>query len=373
MRLDYTSRIAAFRRAMTTASIDLAAIGPSSHMDWLIGFHPHSDERLCLLLIGPATETLVLGALNADGTRTRTDVAFHVWEDDIGPTKTLVEAISFVGSANAKQIVLDETMRADFALLVIDALPSARTSLVNEALGFLRMRKDSAERLLLKANATIADRAMSTAYAAICPGMSEKGLASVIQAQLAKDGASLEFCIVASGANGAIPYHETGTRQFKEGDAVLIDFGGRYQGFLSDISRMAVVGYPPQAYDRIHCLVESAVKAGLQAARPGVFARDVDAAVRGVIAEAGYGEFFTHRTGHGLGIDLHEPPYITGTSDTLLQEGMVFSIEPGVYLPGRFGVRLEEIVILHADGAEVLSALPRRVHVSSHPIIRNQG
>ncbi|RKD35636.1 metallopeptidase family M24 [Rhizobium sp. WW_1] len=126
---------------------------------------------------------------------------------------------------------------------------------------------------------------------------------------------------------------------------------------------MAVVGLPPEGYGEIHTIVEKAVQAALRTARPGVLARQVDDAARKVIADAGYGQYFVHRTGHGMGIDGHEPPYITATSDTVLEEGMVFSIEPGIYLPGRFGIRLEEIVILRADNAEILSDLPRTAHV----------
>jgi len=128
------------------------------------------------------------------------------------------------------------------------------------------------------------------------------------------------------------------------------------------MTRMSVLGHPPEGYLEIHAIVERAVKAALSAARPGGMAKDVDAAARNVITEAGYGEFFVHRTGHGLGIDIHEPPYITATSEVVLDEGMVFSIEPGIYLQGRFGVRLEEIVILRADGPEILSELTRKLN-----------
>src|SRR5690606_34008821 len=160
------------------------------------------------------------------------------------------------------------------------------------------------------------------------------------------------------------PHHSASERVIEEGDAVVIDIGGRKAGFPSDITRMAVVGLPPEGYGEIHTIVEKAVQAALKAARPGVRACDVDAAARKVITDAGYGEYFVHRTGHGMGIDGHEPPYITATSETVLEEGMVFSIEPGIYLPGRFGIRLEEIVILRADGPEILSSLPRDLYVA---------
>ena len=148
------------------------------------------------------------------------------------------------------------------------------------------------------------------------------------------------------------------------GDAIVVDIGGRKGYFHSDMTRMAVVGSAPKNYEKIHHIVECAVRAAVDTAKPGVKARDVDFAAREVIANAGYGEYFIHRTGHGLGIELHEPPFITATSETILDIGMVFSIEPGIYLPGHFGIRLEEIVYLREDGAEILSELSRDVFVA---------
>lgn len=207
-------------------------------------------------------------------------------------------------------------------------------------------------------NAGIADRAMQAAFSKIRPGMTEKELAADIRAHFASEGAAPAFWIVGAGGNGAFPHHSASERVIEEGDAVVIDIGGRKQGFPSDITRMAIVGRAPEGYGQIHTIVERAVQAALKAARPGVLAKEVDAAARKVISDAGYGEYFVHRTGHGMGIDGHEPPYITATSETVLEEGMVFSIEPGIYLPGRFGIRLEDIVILREDGPEVLSSLP---------------
>jgi len=205
---------------------------------------------------------------------------------------------------------------------------------------------------------------MQAAFGALRPGMSELELADVIKGHFLSEGASPQFWIVGAGGNGAFPHHATGDRVIREGDAIVIDIGGRKQGFPSDMTRMAVVGQPPEGYGQIHSIVEKAVQAALKAARPGARARDVDAAARGVIADAGYGDYFVHRTGHGLGIDIHEPPYITAASDVVLEAGMVFSIEPGIYLPGRFGIRLEEIVILREDGPEILSGLPRDLHIA---------
>lgn len=357
------NRLKNLRAAMAQTGTDLVVLGPGAHMHWLLGFHPHGDERPCLLMIGREQEVFLMPALNAQGTRTETDIAFCEWADENGPDEALKKALGMLGAEAASKVVLDETMRADFALLVLGALPGASHDFTLDTVGALRMRKDAGEYAMLKENAAIDDRAMQAGWAALRPGITELEIADVIRAEFAKHGAKPEFTIVGSGPNGAFPHHATGSRKLQVGDAVVMDIGGRKDGFPSDMTRMAVIGQPPEGYEEVHAIVERAVCAALDAARPGVKAMDVDAAARNVIAQAGYGEFFVHRLGHGLGIEVHEPPFLTSTSETVLDEGMVFSIEPGIYLPGRFGLRLEDIVILRADGPEILSSLPRDMHV----------
>ena len=357
-------RLAALRSRMRDTGTGLIAIAPGSHMDWVLGFHPHPDERPCLLLIAPEKEAFLMPVLNAEGTREFTDIAFYNWSDDQGPVEALADALDGIGAKAPGRVALDETMRADFALLLLDALPAdTARDFTPETLGALRMRKDESEYDKLKMNAAIADRAMQAAFAKVRPGMKEKELAADIRAHFSSEGASPAFWIVGAGGNGAFPHHSASERVIEEGDAVVIDIGGRKDGYPSDITRMAVIGKAPEGYMEVHAIVEKAVQAALAAAKPGVVAKTVDAAARKVISDAGYGEYFVHRTGHGMGIDGHEPPYITATSETVLEEGMVFSIEPGIYLPGRFGIRLEDIVILRKDGPEIFSSLSRDVKV----------
>jgi len=287
----------------------------------------------------------------------------HCWNDEIGPEQALKEALSFTNTINAKHIALDEAMRSHFALLLLESLSNPTYEFTASTVGALRMRKGHDEYINLKENALIDDRAMLAGFAAIKEGVSEIEIGEAINSHFISEGAKPQFCIVGSGPNGAFPHHHTGDKKVKQGDAVLIDIGGRKGTFPSDMTRMSVLGEPPEGYLEIHDIVERAVQAALSTAKPGIMAKDVDAAARNVITEAGYGEFFVHRTGHGLGIDIHEPPYITATSEVVLDEGMVFSIEPGIYLQGRFGVRLEEIVILRADGPEVLSELTRELNL----------
>lgn len=357
-------RLAALRALMKESDTQLVAVGPGPHMHWLLGYHPHPDERPCLLLVAPDAAGFLMPALNADGAREHVDVPFHTWTDAEGPGAALDAVLAELGIKDGAAVAVDETMRADFSHLLLDAIPGARRSYAAATVGALRMRKDEGEFAELRANAAIADEAMRKAFAAIHPGMTERQLGAVISDHFASESARALFIIVGSGPNGAFPHHATGERVLETGDAVVIDIGARKGDYSSDITRMALVGEAPEGYDAVHDVVEEAVLAALKAARPGVKASAVDLAARTVIADAGYGQYFLHRTGHGLGLEGHEPPYLTSTSETVLETGMVFSIEPGIYLPGRFGIRLEEIVILHEDGPEILSGLPRAAYKS---------
>jgi len=356
-------KINSLRARMKDNNVDLVALGPGTHMNWLLGFNPYPDERPCMLLVGKEKEAFLMPSVNAEDVRKRTDIAINSWKDENGPDQALKEALLYIGESSAKHIAIDEAMRSHFALIVIEALPNPTYEFTGSTIGALRMRKDQTEFLNLKENALIDDRAMQAGFAAIKEGVTELEIGEAINNHFISEGAKPQFCIVGSGPNGAFPHHHTGDRKVEYGDAVLIDIGGRKGTFPSDMTRMSVLGEPPKGYLEIHAIVERAVQAAMSAAKLGVMAKDVDAAARGVITEAGYGEFFVHRTGHGLGIDIHEPPYITATSEVILDEGMVFSIEPGIYLQGRFGVRLEEIVILRADGPEILSELTRDLNI----------
>lgn len=357
MTLD--TRLAALRARMTATGTDLIALGPGPNMLWAVGFHTHPDERPCLLMVTQKAAGFLMPALNAAEARAHSDLPMWTWADAEGPDAALQEALAALKATTARKVAVDETMRADFALLLLDALPQASHAFATETLGALRMCKDAAEQDELRMNAAIDDAAMQAVYAALKPGMTETELAAVANRVFRDHGAAPLFTIVGAGPNGAYPHHATGGTVLKDGDAIVIDIGARKGHFSSDITRMAVIGQPPADYDKVHSVVEAAVRAALAAARPGVAACAVDSAARKVIEDAGYGEYFVHRTGHGMGLEGHEPPYISESSRVILQPGMVFSIEPGIYLTGRFGVRLEEVVILQEDGPEVLSKLTR--------------
>lgn len=356
------ARLARLRVRMAEAGMDLLALAPGAHLRWLLGFAPMPDERPCLALISQREAGFLMPALNADEVRQHCDWPFWLWADDAGPGAALAAALAAMGPVAA--VSLDEAMRADHALLLLDALPGAARGFAAETVGHLRLCKDAAEIAALRENARIADLAMQALRAALRPGITERALADAARAAFRAEGAVPEFTIVGAGANGAFPHHHTGDTAIRPGDAIVCDIGGRKDGYYSDITRMAVCGPLPEGYAQVHAVVDAAVQAALACIRPGIAAREVDAAARRVIAEAGYGAFFTHRTGHGVGQEIHEPPYITGTSDVILRPGMVFTVEPGIYLPGRFGIRLEEVAVVTETGCEILSTLPRTAFIA---------
>lgn len=360
--MNAADRLLRLQRQIAASGTDLLALAPGAHMNWLLGFTPHPDERLCLLLISAERAGFVMPALNATDARQHTGLPFAEWADAEGPDAALAGMLAQV-CPTPRSLSIDDTMRADHVLMLLDALPGAARGLATREVGALRLIKQADELAALAENARVADLAQSAVRAALRPGVSETDLAQVARDAFAAHGARCEFAIIAFGPNSAFPHHHSGARVLSPGEAVLVDIGGRKDGYFSDITRMSCLGSAPDGYDAVHAVVEAAVQAAFAAIRPGVRAQTVDDAARKVITDAGFGPFFTHRLGHGLGSELHEMPYITSANSQVLEEGMVFTVEPGIYLPGRFGIRLEEVAVVTSDGARKLSGLSRGLHV----------
>ena len=366
MTLDTTSslqtRLDRLRRALGEASVDAIALSPSDNLRHTIGFSPLADERFCALLVTASAEAFVVPQLNADQTEAAVaGLRVFRWKDEDGAGRALAEALASVDAAGLKRVAVDPEMRAEELLALLDAAPAL--SAVNGAgvMRTVRETKEADEIDALARAAANADEAMRRAIAACRPGVTEFEVAAAASTAFNEAGADERFVCVGSGPNGAFPHHEVSRRVLQEGDPVVIDLGGKLDSYWSDLTRMVVVGEPSARFREVHDTVEAAVQSALAAARPGATCGDVDRAARGVIEAAGYGEQFLHRTGHGLGLSVHEAPWIMAGEPTPLRAGMVFSIEPGIYLEQDFGVRLEEIVHLTEDGPRIFSGLSRAV------------
>ena len=354
----YEKRLSLVRTAMHENGMDTLIITPGAAMRYLTGFSEPGSRFLALIVPDDQPWLFVVPALNAEQARQNpagvTDI--RVWDDAegweavMGPlAKELMPGSGTVG--------LDDEMPARFVLKLQELMPAALLKLAGSALAPLRSCKDALELASLQQAAEATDALIPIAYTACKPGASEIEVASAIGQAIARGGWADSFApIVGAGVNGASPHHNTGTTQIKTGDVVILDFGAMTDGYHGDITRTVAAGTASEEARRVYEIVYAAYSAGVAAVQPGATAHDVDTATRKVIADAGYGEFFIHRTGHGIGLDDHETPYILAGNYTPLLPGHCFSVEPGIYLPGKFGVRLENIVTVQEDGtARVLN------------------
>jgi Xaa-Pro dipeptidase len=285
------------------------------------------------------------------------------WTDAEGYQGAFAAAGKVLNLSGRRLGVEELSMRVLEAELIRRHCPGVEVILAGESLAALRLRKDENDLAALRAAVAISEAALQAAIQAVRPGMSEREIAGLlIVEQLKRGGGQHPFePIVLSGPNSALPHGETGERRVAQGEPLLFDFGTTVRGYCSDITRTFTVGEPPAWLAEIHTVVKAANEAGRKAAAPGVPAQAVDRAARAVIEAAGYGAHFTHRTGHGLGLEPHEGPNMVEGNTLILQPGMVFTVEPGIYLPGEGGVRIEDNLVITADGAESLTGLPREL------------
>ncbi|MGA5516274.1 aminopeptidase P family protein [Streptomyces pseudogriseolus] len=359
---DYAARMERAARQAADAGLAGLLVAPGPDMVWLTGYTPPADtERLTLLVLAPGRQPeLVVPALEAPDAGRATGASaltLRDWTDGKDPyalTAALLDARGRFGvSDNAWALHLLALQRT---------LPGTSYVALTEALPMLRAVKDAAELERLAAVGAAADAAFEEIRHVRFSGRLESEVAADLAGLLRRFGHSqVDFTIVASGPNGANPHHEAGDRRIERGDMVVLDFGGLKDGYGSDTSRTVHVGEPTDEERRVHDLVREAQEAGFRAVRPGAACQDVDRAARRVIADAGYGEYFIHRTGHGIGVTTHEPPYMIEGEEQPLVPGMCFSVEPGVYLPGRFGVRIEDIVTVTEDGGRRLNDTEREL------------
>ncbi len=348
------------------ASTDgVLVLGPGDDFRYAADWSPHADERLTFLWISSRDAVLVVPSVNAEDARVHMpeNVTIMEFSDQKGPHTAVGEALRRL-AASEPTIYVSDDARFDHGQILFGALPAHQhLNLASSLLAPMRMVKDPDEARRLKDAQWINDRAMEAAYASIRDGMTEVELQDIIRRAFMANGADREaFIIVAAGSHSAMPHHASDDTVIHPGP-VLLDIGCFKEGYASDMTRMAYLGTPSEEFVTVHSIVKQANEAGRRAARPGAEAQSVDLAARQIIEDRGFGEFFVHRTGHGIGLSVHEPPSIMEGNVLTLPEHAFFSVEPGIYLPGRFGVRLEDVVMLTSEGSAVLSELSRDIHV----------
>lgn len=361
----YARRIAAAAAAAGAAGLAGLVITPGYDLRYLIGSRAQTFERLTALVLpasgGPTVVVprLELAALK-ESAAADLGLAVRDWVDGDDPYQLVATAL---GGAPAAIAVTDSMPALHLLPLadVLGALPVLATGVLRE----LRMVKDSAEiDALRKAGAAI-DRVHARVPEFLAPGRTEADVAADIsEAILAEGHSEVAFVIVGSGPHGADPHHECSDRELRPGDVVVVDIGGAYEpGYHSDSTRTYSIGEPNAKVAQHYSLLQRAQRAAVDMVRPGVTAEQVDAAAREVLAEAGLGDYFVHRTGHGIGLSVHEEPYIVAGNDLPLVPGMAFSVEPGIYFPGRWGARIEDIVVVTDDGAISVNNRPHELIV----------
>jgi D-alanyl-D-alanine dipeptidase len=362
----YTARLHRAQAAMHAHGLDYLFVGPSADLLYLTGLDRSISERLLLLIVpqdGPAH--LVLPAFEAGGIGTLPEmVHLAPWEEHEDPVARAAQLLETPGGGGEGcTVAVGDRLAAGFLLRLQAALPRAAFTHADTILPPLRLIKDAAEIALLREAGARADAAFAEFRRLPFVGRSERAMAIQIAEILRRHELVVEWGpIVGSGPNGAAPHHSAGDRVIEEGDLIVLDFGGRYRGYNADMTRTVTAGRLPEDEARaVHEHVRVAQEAAVRAARPGLAAAALDRVARDHLATTGYGAYFTHRLGHGLGLDAHEHPYIVTGNEQTLQPGMVFSVEPGLYLPGRFGVRIEDIVVLTETGAERLNHSPREL------------
>lgn len=357
-RATYEERLHRVQQSMKQGGIDWLLLGPSADLFYLTGFDAHVSERLNLLMVSEDGDpALVVPQLEAPNVgEAKHLMSLMTWADHESPVALVASTVT----GDAGRIAVGNHLYSAFLLRMQQTIDAAEWMEAGPLMRSLRMAKDAVEIELLD----IAGRNNDGAWEAFIKagplsGLTERQALDRLLKLTMEQGTGSCWGICASGPNAASPHYSTGDRVIETGDSVVFDWGGPIGGYYSDVTRTVHVGAPDEEFRKVYDIVLEANQATLDAVRPGVQCQELDRVARTVISDAGYGEAFLHRVGHGLGLEVHEEPYLVEGNDLPLREGFVFSDEPGVYLEGRFGVRIEDAVVCTADGGRRLNESTR--------------
>jgi Xaa-Pro dipeptidase len=357
-------RLQGLHRQQATHDLDCVALMPGANLHYLTGLNLPLTERPLLFFFPqkrrPVSLLPTLEASRIEASLTF-EAEFFTYGDEEGHQpafKRVCRALDLAGKRLGVEFL---NMRVLELKQLEQYAPGCQMLDVGRVLSELRMIKDAEEIGHMRQAIRITEQALQKVADVIRPGRTDLEIAAELKIAFLRAGAqemSFEPTVVA-GPESASPHARPSGRLIEQGDLIVIDCGVSYQGYVADITRTFAIGHPAPQLERVYEIVKEANAAGRAAVRPGVSAQEVDRVTRQVISQAGYGEYFTHRTGHGLGLEVHEPPYIVEGNEELLQPGMTFTIEPGIYLPGQGGIRIEDDVLVTSQGAETLTTFPR--------------
>lgn len=357
----YTERVRRACGLMERSGCDALIVTSTPNVFYFTGKWIDPHERLLAVLIRLGHDPVVFApALHVSDFASETSECVFLKDGE--------DAIAILAGylADTGTVSIDNTWQSANLLALMGKKPGLRYVTSDQVLVPLRMIKDHLEMERIRQSGAIADRVMERLIPQVRPGVAELELVEELKRLWKQEGItdlSFDPCI-AAGANGANPHHVPGASVIQHGDLVVIDMGGIWEHYCSDMTRTVGVGAVTEKQREVYGIVKEAQEAAARAVRPGVRLGDIDLAARRVIADSGYGEQFVHRTGHGLGIEIHEAPYVHHANDLLIEAGMVFSIEPGIYLPGEFGVRIEDIVMAADDGCESVNLVTKELVVT---------
>lgn len=361
MPIDYAARM---EKLLATSGADVVALVPGANMVYFTGLHFHLSERPIIAFISGEGLALIVPELEQPKLAARPDLAARAfpWSDASGYADSFAEAVAGLKLSGARVGLDGMTLRAFewFALRDNGVNPATTTDISRHLLN-TRAIKTPEEIDAIRRAVQLSETALQRTLDAVTVGMTEQQIAARLSEELTAAGSDGHAFgpLVLTGPNSALPHGDTGSRALTDGDFLLIDFGGTKDHYPADITRTMVMGQPTDEMRAIYAAVEQANAAARAAAAPGVTCGAVDQAARDVIEAAGYGDYFIHRTGHGLGLEGHELPNVAPGDETHLQPGMVFTIEPGIYVPGLGGVRIEDDLVVHEDRVESLTQFPR--------------
>ncbi|MFX1369333.1 MAG: M24 family metallopeptidase [Promethearchaeota archaeon] len=360
----YKKRMKLVAEELGRMNVDFAFVAPSPAFQYLTGIRREASERLIALIIIPDSNPRIVAPAFEVSTLTQHTWIndFVAWAEDQDPYKVLVETAG-ISTAQPSVAFEDTTSLGVYRLLKESFGRFESISTLTPFINGLRQLKSEEELSLMEKAGHIINDAVLAAFESTQLGMSELQLQRIVNDAIVQAGATPTFAAIQFGENSALPHATAGNRELKKNDIILMDCGCTLGGYNTDMTRVGVVGPPTDEQRKIHSIVLEAEKTAISKIEPGLACGAADGIARRVIEEAGYGEYFTHRLGHGIGLEVHEQPYLVRGNSQLLESGMTHSVEPGIYLEGKFGIRIEDLVCVRSGGAELLTFMPRDLFI----------